>query len=43
MNYVVKENKKLDIKNTKFENISVYEIIVENNVDFNLEIAKRIF
>lgn len=43
MNYVIKENKKLDIKNTKFENISVYEIIVENNVDFNLEIAKRIF
>lgn len=43
MNYVVKESKKLNIKNTKFENISVYEIIVENNVDFNLEIAKKIF
>ncbi len=43
MNYVIKENKKLDIKNTKFENISVYEILVKNNENFNLEIAKKIF
>lgn len=43
MNYVVKENKKLDIKNTKFENVSVYEILIENNDNFNLEIAKKIF
>lgn len=43
MNYVIKENKKIDIKNTKFENISVYEILVKNNENFNLEIAEKIF
>ena len=43
MNYVVKQNKQLITKNTKFENITVFEIVVDNNEELNLEIAKKIF
>lgn len=43
MNYVVKQNKQITTTGSKLENIAVFEIVVENNEEFNFEIAKKLF